>query len=534
MRLLLRSLSLSWWLTLGLWLSASPAQAFQIETTVTGGCHESITYAALEAAGWGNLLAARNGELPALSDVQDRAVDDLPFLLVPSARNPWALALLIGVRSNDIRDNAPTEVASLVHIHNDPEDQAGHCIRRPQDDGSAGDIAALQACREFIEGELQAGGWFDGNVDTDASEVVATYLAFRGRVEFELPRFSYRLGRALHALEDGYTHTFRNPVTDQVRHVLNWIDMATDDNYSVERDGYAHLGVLDDCRRDHPGEIGRVNRASAAARQLLWSLTNSPDAETRQAAVSDVLDRVFRVEAGCDANNGYCNSGELDEAAGCNVAGRNGVAGMLMVVLAGLSCQRVSRRRRRGPPSIVRTSLIRMLVMTSGITAALVVVVVASPAWAQIVPHVEGRVGAALDKGGVAMALGAGVDRGRWGLTGLAEWNPWFSIDNAAVVAGTINAYGALTRRWYQSDKFSLHSRVEFGASVILFRLVGVDRGNLGFYFGGSILGIKIPLANRLDLILDPSHFAVPAPQVTGLPFYYRQYRVSAGLQWRW
>lgn len=516
---------------LWLWLSASPAQAFQIETTVTGGCHESITYAALEAAGWGNVLAARNGELPALSDVQGRAVDDLTFSLVPSARNPWALALLIGVRSNDIRDNAPTEVASLVHIHNDPEDQAGHCIRRQQDDGSAGDASALQACREFIEGELQAGGWFNEGVDTDATDVVATYLAFRGRVELPLPRFSYRLGRALHALEDGYTHAFRNPVTDEVRHVLNWIDMATDDNYSVERDGYAHVGVLDDCRRDHPGEIGRVNRASAAAGQLLRALTNSPDAATRQAAVTDVLDRVFRVEAGCDASNAYCNSGELDEAAGCSVAGRNGVAGLLVVVFAWLGRCRVARRRRQLAVGTF-TLLLVTLVLALGITTASVTV--SSPAWAQNVPHVEARLGAALDKGGVALALGAGVDRGKWGLSGLAEWNPWFSIDNAVVVAGTINAYGALTRRWYQNDRFSLHSRLEFGASVILFRLVGVDRGNLGFYFGGSILGIKIPLTNCLDLVLDPSHFSVPAPQVTGFPFYYRQYRVSAGLQWRW
>ena len=507
-------------------LWAAPAQAFQIETTVTGGCHESITYAALEAAGWGNLLAARNGELPALSDVQGRAVDDLTFSLVPSARNPWALALLIGVRSNDIRDNAPTEIASLVHIHNDPEDQAGHCIRRQQDDGSAGDISAMQACREFIEGELQAGGWFVDGIDTDATDEVATYLAFRGRVRLPLPRFSYRLGRALHALEDGYTHAFRNPATDEVRHVLNWIDMATDDNYSVERDGYEHVGVLDDCRRDHPSEVGRVNRASAAVGQLLRALTTNPDAATRRAAVADVLDRVFRIEAGCEASNAYCNSGELDEAAGCNVAGPQGLASLVLVALATLVGVLQRRRRRRGAVGAAFAAVVLVMSVVGPIAA--------SPAVAQNVPHIEARLGAALDKGGFAVALGAGIDRGKWGLSGLAEWNPWFSIDSAVVVAGTINAYGALTRRWYQSDKFSLHSRLELGASVILFRLVGVDRGNLGFYFGGSLLGIKIPLSSCLDLVLDPSHFAVPAPQVTGFPFYYRQYRVSAGLQWRW
>ena len=84
---------------------AVPAHAFQIESTVTGACHESITYAALEAEGWGRVLPPPLGEVPALSEDQRRAADDVPFRLVAGARNPWALALLIGVRSNDIRDN---------------------------------------------------------------------------------------------------------------------------------------------------------------------------------------------------------------------------------------------------------------------------------------------------------------------------------------------------------------------------------------------------------------------------------------------
>ncbi len=500
---------------------AAPAYAFQIESTVTGACHESITYAALEAEGWGRVLPPPLGELPALSRDQYRAADDVPFRLVAGARNPWALALLIGVRSNDIRDNAPSEIASLVHIHNDPEDQASHCIRRQDDDGAAGDATALAACRAFIEGELLAGGWFDSDaVATSLDEDVALALSFRGKVALALPRFSYRLGRALHALEDGYTHVFRNPATDAVQHVHNWIDMATEHGYDITRDGYPHVGVFDDCRRDHPGEVGRVKRATAAAARLLHALVNTSTVAERRAAVAAALDATFVIESGCTAANDYCSSAELGEAGGCSTNGRSSVPTLFAVALA-LGLTRV-RVRRRGATVV------------GALTTCLLVASVAVPASAQRAPFVEARLGAALDKGGLAAAVGGGIDRGKWSIGGMAEWNPWFSIDNPAVVAGTINAYGTLTRRWYHSDKFSLHSRLELGASVILFRLVGVERGNTGFYFGGSILGIKIPLSGCLDLVLDPSHFAVPAPQVTGFPFYYRQYRISAGLQWHW
>ncbi len=501
---------------------AAPAHAFQIESTITGACHESITFAALEAEGWGSILPPPLGELPALSEDQRRAADDVPFRLVAGARNPWALALLIGVRSNDIRDNAPSEIASLVHIHNDPGDQASHCIRRQEDDGPAGDAAALAACRAFIEGELQAGGWFTSDaVATNIDEDVALALSFRGRVALRLPRFSYRLGRALHALEDGYTHVFRNPATDAVQHVHNWIDMATEDGYDIARDGYPHVGVFDDCRRDHPGEVGRVKRATTAAVRLLHALVNSSTVAERRTAVAAALDATFVIEPGCTAANDYCNSPELGEAGGCDASAGRSAATLLAVVLA-LGVTRIRRRWRGATVAALTTGV---LVSSVGLVTT---------AHAQRAPFVEGRLGAALDKGGLAAAVGGGIDRGKWSVGGMVEWNPWFSIDNPAVVAGTVNAYGTLMRRWYRSDKFSLHSRLELGASVILFRLVGVERGNIGFYFGGSILGIKIPLSRCLDLVLDPSHFAVPAPQVTGFPFYYRQYRISAGLQWHW
>jgi hypothetical protein len=40
-------------------------------------------------------------------------------------------------------------------------------------------------------------------------------------------------------------------------------------------------------------------------------------------------------------------------------------------------------------------------------------------------------------------------------------------------------------------------------------------------------------MSRCVDLTFDPSHFAMPMPQLFGFPFYYRQYRITLGLEWR-
>jgi len=75
-------------------------------------------------------------------------------------------------------------------------------------------------------------------------------------------------------------------------------------------------------------------------------------------------------------------------------------------------------------------------------------------------------------------------------------------------------------------------SRAELGTSTILFELVGVDRYQTGMYFGGVLLGASVKKSDRLRVTCDPSHFAVPTPQLGSLPFYYRQYRITLGLEY--
>jgi len=113
----------------------------------------------------------------------------------------------------------------------------------------------------------------------------------------------------------------------------------------------------------------------------------------------------------------------------------------------------------------------------------------------------------------------------------MLEWNPWFSLDTSRAHLGALNAYATLSRRWYEGPKFALYSRAEVGSSTILFELVGVDRYETGLYLGGSLLGLRVPLTPCTAVTFDPSHFVMPIPQLAGFPFYYRQYRISIGLE---
>src|SRR6185503_16415346 len=105
------------------------AFAFQIETPITAGCHEKITIEAVRRQpGFPDLTLA-----PVPTEDQRRAREDLTFTL-PAEHDVWTMTLLIGLRSNDIRDLQLVDVAELVHIHDDPADQPAHCIRRKGDD----------------------------------------------------------------------------------------------------------------------------------------------------------------------------------------------------------------------------------------------------------------------------------------------------------------------------------------------------------------------------------------------------------------
>jgi hypothetical protein len=65
-------------------------------TTFTQSCHETVTTAAMRASALPVPASPR-------SETDDRVAADVPFEL-PDGADAWLLALLLGVRSNDVRD----------------------------------------------------------------------------------------------------------------------------------------------------------------------------------------------------------------------------------------------------------------------------------------------------------------------------------------------------------------------------------------------------------------------------------------------
>lgn len=505
-------------------VAPADALAFQIETPITYGCHEKVTVEARRAAGFPD-----GAQAPAPTDEQRRVADDLTFTLPADDGDLWTMTLLVGLRSNDIKDFQIIDPAALVEIHDDPLDQPAHCIRRIEDDFEAGDASALAACRDFILGELATGRFFADAIDTTTLERVPLYLAFRHKVEVELPRFAYRLGRAVHALEDGYAHTIRNPTTGEVRHVNNWIDYSTNDDYDPARDGFQHLATIDDCLRNTDVERYHLQFARDAVTDLLTALREpAVDGDERRLRVEAALDRAFAIEPGCTFANRYCNAGELDELpTGCAAAPGAGLP-VALVVLGLLGLAGV-RRRRRACAGLAVAALGALALISSTAVAAPSTTTPDKP----LVWHGDFRFGAALDHAALAFTGGVGLDRYNWTFGLAVEWNPWFSLDTSRARKGALNVYGTLARRWYDDERFTLYSRAELGTSTILFDLVGVDQYDTGIYLGGSLLGVAIKKRHGLRMTLDPSHFAMPIPRPSGLPFYWRQYRVAIGLEFR-
>ena len=239
------------WLALGvlLLLAGTPraSHAWAIGSQLNeAGCHEPITAEALRA------VRARFDTAPVIPPSRDEAALIADAVFSPPADlvdDLAGMALLFGVRDNDLKGIDPLSSLDLIQVHGNPQTQDEHCIRGPGDDGDAGDAAAIAACRAFIATTATAaldGLDATGRVDATRRTELAMYLAVRGRATPMLPLFYVKIGAAMHALEDGFPHTYRTADGTKVTVVLNWIDLVGP-NYDEARDRPPHRAELDRC-----------------------------------------------------------------------------------------------------------------------------------------------------------------------------------------------------------------------------------------------------------------------------------------------
>jgi len=209
----------------------------------------------------------------------------------------------------------------------------------------------VQTATEALDG-LDA----TGTVDADQRMPFTLYVGMRGKITPALPVFYVKMGAAMHALEDGFPHTYRTDDGMTVTVVLNWIDFVGG-HYDEARDGPPHRAELDRCWASDPTLSRNYALATQAATELLAAaLDPSLDRHAKIQQFDAVTRKYLGYRAGCTADNQWCDPPEakVTNSIGCNASGAGALAlwsGWLMLGLGALW-----RRRQAAPPRSDRLS----------------------------------------------------------------------------------------------------------------------------------------------------------------------------------
>lgn len=315
---------------LALCVVALPASAFKIGTAFTPACHERITFKALEGLtlSVAELSAGRleerwtNPELPRevqlslyFTALAGQPVADPETELGEMKRGRALNSFMVGVRAPDVEGVALLELSDLRELHLSTVGQEAHFLRAQEDDFVEGSTLAAGAARREILALLDAS---KRAFDQPTSLEVEAWLEDYGRVRVPVIAPAYWLGRALHAAQDGFTHTYRSKDLKRIAVVQTYVEAFRRD-YDEARDGPRHSDALDDCRSE------AVAPVEAAATQASLELVRATQKYWRtgdRAAVEAVLEHWYSHASGCDVDDGYCASpwlstGRTGETSGC-------------------------------------------------------------------------------------------------------------------------------------------------------------------------------------------------------------------------
>jgi len=331
-------------------VKSNGAEAYTIASLLTPGCHEPITSQALRTVRAELATAA-----PLAITANDRAlVDDLQFTLEPDMKDLGGATLVVAARDNDLKGLSSDDLSYLSEVHGNPANQDEHCLRSGDHVEPGGSAAAVLACRAFIRTRIEEaldGLDEHGQPDPARRTPLRLELSLRGNVSAPLPTYYVRMGQALHAVEDSFTHTYRTPDGMQITVVMNWVKAAKG-KLVESRDGPPHAAKLDVC--NDPDDLRRTRRelATAAATELLRATLDPKKSRDRKlAAVDRTLDEYLGYSPGCTFDNNWCDAAERQyaDAAGCGCrAGAGGAAegaGLLALCVALLVAVRRARTR---------------------------------------------------------------------------------------------------------------------------------------------------------------------------------------------
>jgi hypothetical protein len=566
-------------LSVALTLGTAQAHAWGIGSQLDNqGCHERITAEALRRA------RGMQSTAPVLAPTRDeQAIIDTVQFEPPAdfKRDLAGMSLLLGVRDNDVKGENPLDSLQLVEVHGDPATQEEHCIRALVDDDAAGNISALAACRGFIhERAMEAleGLGADGVVDPAARMELAIYLSFAKHHDANLPLFYVKMGQALHALQDGFTHTYRTEDGIHPTVVLNYIEYVTPGTPDEGRDGPDHLSSLDHCDNQDATVQRNFGLSIAASTELLAVALDPAKTKIEKGIAFDLVLVKYLTyeERGCTVENKWCDAIEAKviDTSGCD-AGGGGAGPWSLALLVGATLVVVLRRRSFVPGAALGLVLAGSMWTSARADDAPAV----PPQPADTTPAVDANPTTTTDAAdaaegkepgrdvstptvtevkdiredkrlgspfGFAANLGGSLIHGaaavnisglyrineRW-LVGIgAEWNPWITSSPFNARAGAINAYGTVVRRFpMKFDRVNLRTTLHLGASRLMFDVPGAPKGSIGPFASFTPLGIDYDLGNSVRFVLDPVEIAVPMPYVGLIPLYYEQFRLMVGIQ---
>lgn len=522
----------------------TPASAYTYQSAVSKGCHERIATEAIRA-----LRTAM--QTPSVTpSANDRAlIHDLPFDLDPDVRDLTGASLAVGVRDNDLHGNGPNELDAIAQLHGNPNLQREHCLRGTLEDEPNGTSQAIEDCKAFIREKVAAAlEGLDQNGKPDASRTMKLEVAlmFRGHTAVELPIYWIEIGRALHAMEDSFTHTYRSQDHTHIRVTMNYSDYVNAE-FKEERDGPPHRSEMDECEDLDDYRAKNLTLAKQASFDILRLSVDPglPTRESKMAALEETLHRYLDYEPGCTSGNAWCNAPENQYKvdAGCSMTrsrSPSGPAGAL-----GLFAATLAWRRRRRAFALLATLWPATAVAEDDPPPQPV------PATATLTPEevvaerrnqkhhrsrfaLYGAVTGSFSNPSINGQLGGRVNLSeRWqvGLDG--ELSNWYGSTTKRLTTAALDIYGTVVFRTpLRFADFNLRSVANLGTSTLLIDLYGAPKGTTGLFIGLAPAGLEWKISSRFFLIFNGLSLGLPIPKLgSGAPFAYTQYRVTAGIE---
>jgi len=295
------------------WVQALPANAYNVQTGLTEGCHERITAKAflafLDSPAWAEVVVPEDDTWRNLARPLNRWLLDEGLIQqdLPEPQLFVLLSLIVGVRAPDTNGRSTSDLATQRSIHANPRPEAQylHALRAPQDDEPDGSRSAVMGTRASIRQSFSdaAAAWREPS-EAQISTAPVT-LDFYDLFPVEVWQPGFLLGEAVHSLQDSFSHSIRSDALGftKIVHVLNYVD-AIYKGFDESRDGIAHSRHLDRC---DSADLGALREAGdLATEDMLGAFIETQAGDA--SALGDLLDQWVTLQEGCSFENDFCDN----------------------------------------------------------------------------------------------------------------------------------------------------------------------------------------------------------------------------------